>query len=229
MGSSWHVAVTGPVTNAWSWITSILSPAGLFLDTRHGKLIVSCVQTPAIADKPSGFEINDDMIVSASLDLYDSQSIGESGAVRLSFDSDSDVNIFGTPSVDGVATLPVIDDYTIDLGPVCDALTLALGVAARVTTGERTAIGIDLEHRVARYHTRRPERISLVLAGLAPLAAGIHRGSIVTVKTNRPLMSRLGDLRLGIPFMITRVAPSFKDAKTRISAVSLPGSENRHY
>lgn len=223
LGSNWHVVVDEPVTNGWSWLNSWLNPAGLFVDQRQGQVVIGAIQTPHLASRVHTLALDDLATTGIEVEALDPQAVGEYGSVKLDFDGTGGSTIFGTPGTDDLATLPCLGV----------AATLSFegftnGLATLVDSAGRTAIEGDVENRVARYYTRRGERLSLTLGGLA--AAQLHRGEIVRVSSTK-VRSRMpaGLGAPGLPCMVTRIAPTWSGCTVRASLVALPPSEARTF
>lgn len=220
---NWHVIVSEPVDNGWSFIKSFLNPAGLFLDQRQGELIISAVQTPHLATKIETDEIDDFELIRVQADLYDPQTVGEYANVYVDHDGTgaSLVNIFGTPTANDIGTLPVLGPYTIDVSEFApDALT---------SSGDKTDLEGDLEARIARFYTRRGERLHVTCAGFK--FAGMHRGQVLRVSTSR-IRGRLPK-SLGrydrLEAMIVKHSVDWSACRVMMQLVALPPDEGRTY
>lgn len=224
LSDKWHVIVDEPVANGWSWLKSWLNPAGLFIDQRQGQLIVSAVQTPHIATRIQPEEIVADQVRTSALEGLDQQSVGEYGEVLIDFDGDPSTltSIFGTPASEEVATLPVLDEQVY--------FSYNGFVPSQLTSGsERTDVGNDVAHRVARYYTRRGERLHVTLGGF--MAARFHRGQVLRV-TLPQLVGRLPTSRRGLDrhrMMITKLSVELDRSQCSLQLVAVPPDESRFY
>jgi len=165
------VVVTEAQTDPYSWLASVLGPCGVWLVQRQGAISLRYAQNPFLTSPgtiPPDFSITD-MEIEQVLDWQ-----AWDGSRQVEYQSlvvkDGNVSPYSLTSSEAITTLPSDKTYTVTLNHLWE------------TSGANNQTGVaDVDRRTEVSAHRVPERVSLVLIGLA--FAGLCEGDIGRLTT----------------------------------------------
>ena len=180
----WQMAIEEPISNAASWLSSVLSASGCWLVTRQGRISMRCCQDPEGEDLTSGATtINQTPIESGititdhdiseiiEWEAFDSQVPAEAGDFRAYVNDN--VNPYSQIAEEETAsTLPAYVPAETDLRDIVHGA----GAAGSLDSSRGTA------YRMGRWTTRIPERLTIDCAGLR--MAQLVPGDLVRLTTS---------------------------------------------
>lgn len=205
----WEYLKETSESDAYSFLSSFLASAGLFLTVRQGMLTVRAGQDTASATFHSGIEVTDADI--ESVEEYEAWDNGHSQEYANCYAVGATQSRVSTSS--RAATLPSEQTLTYD-------------VSDRVWSNE-AAILDEMLGRLTESAKRVPERLSLRCAGLR--LAQLAPGDVVDLTTTKAYSRRDGaDGFDGRRALVTEVSPSWAGGVVTLGLLVYPESEDEH-
>ena len=208
---SWDVLVEEAQEDAFGWLESLLSPAGLFLSMRQGLLTVRAGQnshgaSAGVYYRDSGISIGDDEI--AEVTDWESWEGNHSPEYARVYVQGYGATTSGTLST-VAATLPAGSFLYYDLRD-------------RVYSNV-TAANTEVVNRLDESGRRVPERLTLTCAGLR--LAQLAPGDLTSVTTGLCPSRWYGTFE-STPAIVDEVSPAWTDGRVTVSMLIYPDTDN---